>query len=223
MKKCSTCQLEKNIDDFTKDKNKKDGLNINCRECCKRLYNKYKEDNKEKELERNRKYNKEKRILNKEEIKKYKKEYFQKNKELITSKRREKYNLNKDIINEKRRDDIPKRLNNTIGGVIRRYLKNNGFNKNSRTYQILGCSPIELKTYLESKFEKWMTWENYGKYNGEINFGWEIDHIIPISTARTEEDIMILNHYTNLQPLCSYTNRYIKSDNLNFYENYFGN
>ena len=127
--------------------------------------------------------------------------------------------MNKDIINEKRRENIPRRLNNTIGGVIRKYLKDNGFYKKSRTYQILGCSPIELKSYLESKFENWMTWENYGKYNGEINFGWEIDHIIPISSARTEDDIILLNHHTNLQPLCSYINRYIKSDNVNFYDN----
>ena len=219
MKKCSTCKIDKNFDKFTNDKNKKDGLNINCRDCCKILYNKYKEDNKERELERNRKYNNEKRIINKVEVKKYKKEYFQKNKEVITSKRRKKYNLNKDIINEKRRENIPRRLNNTIGGVIRKYLKDNGFYKKSRTYQILGCSPIELKSYLESKFENWMTWENYGKYNGEINFGWEIDHIIPISSARTEDDIILLNHHTNLQPLCSYINRYIKSDNVNFYDN----
>ncbi len=28
----------------------------------------------------------------------------------------------------------------------------------------LGCSFEELKTYLESKFEDWMTWENYGTH-----------------------------------------------------------
>ena len=29
----------------------------------------------------------------------------------------------------------------------------------------------------------------------------------------TEADIINLNHYTNLQPLCSYTNRNLKRDN----------
>jgi hypothetical protein len=52
----------------------------------------------------------------------------------------------------------------------------------------------------------------YGKYNGELNYGWDIDHIIPLAPAETEEDVIRLNHYTNLQPLCSYTNRYIKKD-----------
>lgn len=71
---------------------------------------------------------------------------------------------------------------------------------------------IEFKSYLESKFETWMNWENRGLYNGELNYGWDIDHIIPLSSAKTEDDIIKLNHYSNLQPLCSYTNRYIKKD-----------
>ena len=44
----------------------------------------------------------------------------------------------------------------------------------------------------------------------------DIDHIIPISTAKTEEEIIKLNHYSNLQPLCSYTNRVIKRDKVNY-------
>lgn len=216
MKKCSTCRIDKNEDEFTKDIMKKDGLNINCRSCCKIRYNKYREENNEKESERNKKYNIEKRKIDKVAMKEYKKEYFQKNKKSISQKRREKYNLNKNLINKKRREDIPKRLNNTIGNMIRKYLRNNGFSKNSRTYQVVGCSPSELKAYIESKFESWMTWENYGKYNGELNFGWELDHIIPISSAESEEDIFRLNHYTNLQPLCGYVNRYIKSDRIDY-------
>jgi hypothetical protein len=57
-----------------------------------------------------------------------------------------------------------------------------------------------------------MTWENRGLYNGELNYGWDIDHIIPLSSAITEDDVYKLNHHKNLQPLCSYTNRYIKKD-----------
>jgi hypothetical protein len=74
----------------------------------------------------------------------------------------------------------------------------------------LGCSFEEFKIYLESKFESWMSWENYGKYNGELNYGWDIDHINPLSNAKTEEEIYNLSHYTNLQPLCSKINRDVK-------------
>jgi hypothetical protein len=86
--------------------------------------------------------------------------------------------------------------------------------KKNKTTEIIGCSLIEFKLYLESKFETWMNWDNYGLYNGSQNHGWDIDHIIPLITTKTEEDIIRLNHYTNLQPLCSYVNRVIKRDKI---------
>ena len=58
-----------------------------------------------------------------------------------------------------------------------------------------------------------MCWTNRGNPKDgtlELNKTWDLDHIIPISLAETEEDIIRLNHYTNFQPLCSYTNRFIK-------------
>jgi hypothetical protein len=60
-----------------------------------------------------------------------------------------------------------------------------------------------------------MTWDNYGRYNGDFNYGWDLDHIIPVSIGVTKEEIIELNHYTNLQPLCSKINRDIKKDKLN--------
>lgn len=59
-----------------------------------------------------------------------------------------------------------------------------------------------------------MNWENRGIYNGDFNSGWDIDHVVPLSTAIKEEDIIKLNHYTNLQPLCSKINRDIKKDKV---------
>jgi len=99
--------------------------------------------------------------------------------------------------------------------MILKAFKRNGYSKTTRTYEILGCSFDEFQLYLESKFESWMNWNNKGDWNGiptEINTAWDIDHIIPLTTAMCEADIIKLNHYTNLQPLCSYTNRYIKKD-----------
>jgi len=80
---------------------------------------------------------------------------------------------------------------------------------------MLGCSFKEFKIYLESKFESWMSWENYGLYNGRPNYGWDIDHLIPSHTAKDEKDIFLLNHFTNLQPLCSYKNRVVKNKKTN--------
>ena len=74
-----------------------------------------------------------------------------------------------------------------------------------------------FKKYLESKFEPWMSWDNYGNWNGqpkESKISWDIDHIIPVSTANSIDEIIKLNHHTNLQPLCSYKNRYVKRNKL---------
>ena len=65
--------------------------------------------------------------------------------------------------------------------------------KNNKTFQIVGCSPTELKEHLEKQFINGMNWDNQGK--------WHIDHIIPLSSAKTEQDIYKLCYYTNLQPL----------------------
>jgi hypothetical protein len=86
----------------------------------------------------------------------------------------------------------------------------------SRTFEILGCSYEEFKSYIENKFESWMNWNNHGLYTGNYSETWQLDHIIPISSAKTEEDIIKLNHYTNLQPLCSKINQIDKKDKLDW-------
>jgi hypothetical protein len=166
--------------------------------------------------EHRKKISKEYRDKNKEDLSDKKKKYYIENKDKI------KYNkiLNKDKIALKKKDrmknDTLYALSISLRSSISNSIKRSGFYKNSKSEDILGCSFNEFKIYLESKFEDWMTWENRGLYNGELNYGWDIDHIIPISSAETEEDLIKLNHYTNLQPLCSYINRYLKRDKLDF-------
>ena len=77
--------------------------------------------------------------------------------------------------------------------------KRNNFRKNKASETILGCTLIEFKDYIKSKFTEGMSFDNYVK--------WQIDHIIPLSTAKTVEDVIKLCHYTNLQPLWAEDNR----------------
>lgn len=117
------------------------------------------------------------------------------------------------IYYKKLKSDKLFRIKHNIKTGLRRCLSENGYKKdNKKTTDILGCSLNEFREYIESKFELWMTWDNYGIYNGEFNYGWDIDHVIPISSAKTEEDIIKLYHFSNLQPLCSKINRDIKKN-----------
>ena len=155
--------------------------------------------------------------------KEYEKKYYQKNKNKILEKSKQYFKDNQKIKQEKnnkrykeRRDNDPVfKLSTNLKRNIRGVLKRNGFSKNSKTLVILGCSYDEFKKHIESLWQPWMNWGNYGLYNGTEEYGWDIDHIIPSSLALTEEDIYKLNHYSNLQPLCSFINRVIKrGDNV---------
>jgi len=72
-------------------------------------------------------------------------------------------------------------------------IRDQGYPKKSKTSEMLGCSWEELIIFLSSKFVDAMTWEN--------RHLWHIDHIIPLASATSEEELIKLNHYTNLQPL----------------------
>ena len=67
------------------------------------------------------------------------------------------------------------------------------YKKTRKTETILGCTIPVFIDYIKSKFKKGMTLNNHGE--------WHLDHIIPLSLATTEEEIIKLNHYTNFQPL----------------------
>jgi hypothetical protein len=70
-----------------------------------------------------------------------------------------------------------------------------GYSKSKKNIELIGCDWPSLREHIENLFQNGMTWENYGMY------GWHIDHIIPLSSAKTLEELEKLCHYTNLQPL----------------------
>ncbi len=217
MKICACCHIEKELDCFPNDKSRKDGKYKYCKECQNKKAKKYYSENGKfivKQYHENHKqeiaeYNKQWREENKEELQIKAKLYIEEHKE-ESKEYRKKYKTNR-----KKTDSLFK-LKLNINKLISLSIKRNGYKKNSKTVEILGCSIEEFKQHLESKFEPWMNWDNYGKYNGKYGYGWDIDHIIPLASATSEEEIKKLNHYTNLQPLDSYINRDIKKDKIDY-------
>lgn len=120
--------------------------------------------------------------------KNYYKDYYPKNKPNIAKR-----------VREKRHSDPVYKLKGNVRKLIGNSLTNKGYRKNTKTNLILGCSYDEFISHLESQFVENMTLNNYGL--------WVIDHIIPLSTAKTEEEVIKLNHYSNLQPLWETENR----------------
>lgn len=81
-----------------------------------------------------------------------------------------------------------------LRNLIRNSFRRGGYTKfEKRTESIVGMDYQSFKEYLESKFVDGMSWGNRGE--------WHIDHIIPLSSANTEEELISLCHYSNLQPL----------------------
>lgn len=103
LKKCTRCLNEKSLNEFTKNKNSKDGLDLNCKECRKYLRKRYREsevgkqaihkqywDNIEKERERGRKKSGTPEYLA------YQKNYREKNKDIIREQKR-KWNKEREV------------------------------------------------------------------------------------------------------------------------------
>ena len=204
-KKCTKCNDVKLINKFYV-RNTRNGHKVDshCKECNAIQYKKYYEANKErlnkkrkKHHELNKENDKKWREKNKEQIKKYQKEWYAKNKKLKLEYSKEYNKKNKGRTNKRlkeRRENEPLfKLTNNLRRRTWGAFKSMDIKKNSRTYEIIGLEWEELKLYIETMFTDGMKWENYGE--------WHIDHIYPLSRAKSEEHLKELCHYSNLQPL----------------------
>ena len=106
----------------------------------------------------------------------------------------------------KKTDPIYKLIRNARSRVAK-ILKLKNIKKLKSTIQSFGCTPEFLKKHLEKQFHRHpdthqpMNWKNHTIH------GWHVDHRIPLDSAKTSEDVITLNHYTNLQPMWATENR----------------
>ena len=228
MKICKKCGLDKLFDDYGDNRKNVDGKAIYCKECERLRGIEYRKKNSEKVKESSKKWRnnnienykktiekyleKNPHMVSKERIKIYrqdeefkkkenlkKKEYYRDNIEQEREKSKKYYHDNKQVIrkknndwkNNKRKNDGFYRMKINLRHRLRDYLF--GESKSKRTKDIIGLDKMEFKSYVENKFHDGMTWDNYGK--------WHLDHIKPLCQAKDNDEALLLNHYTNLQPL----------------------
>lgn len=158
----------------------------------------YYQEHKEKIKEYRDKYTSE----NKEKIKASKDKSRQKRREIANQLARERYYRNKLFLNERekmRRDNnVEYKLKLYCRSRMTRIFSRLKIGKPSSTLNLLGAKIEIVKHHIERQFKLGMTWENYGE--------WHIDHIVPLASAQTKDDIIKLFHYTNLQPLWAIEN-----------------
>lgn len=214
MKICSKCKKEKLISEFHKNKSKKDGFSIWCKDCnLTDSVNRQKKYIKEYEqnIQDSYKYLESKfcSICKTEKsIKEFGKDSHQKTglkNHCLDCDRRQQQNIyNNDIEKnrEKARKRMEKRLKkpkNKLYNVTRvriyKFLKENKGGRNWPEFL-----PYTFKQYcknLEKQFKEGMSWNNYGQ--------WHVDHKIPISVFNfskpTDIDFKLCWALSNLQPM----------------------
>jgi hypothetical protein len=207
---CKKCKLNNTKKWRFENKEKVKNLGLNYRKNNKNKISnnekKWRFENKERITETKRKYREE----NKEKIHKNHILYFNKNKDEIYLRRNIWRENNRDkeklyrrnhleyyntYVKNRRKSDVLYRLSSNVRSRIRGFFKSKKIIKNGSTFNIVGCSPQFLREYIEKQFTDGMNWDNYGYY------GWHIDHRMPLDSAKTEDELYKLCHYTNLQPL----------------------
>lgn len=160
---------------------------IKLQESLKRAASKQRAKNPEK----HKLLNKQWREANKEKHRQNASDYYQRNKEHANEVKR-KRRL------KRRHSDQFYAFRENIRNLVRQSFRDRDYIKSSKAQSIIGCDWEVLKNHIEAQFTCGMSWDNRGK--------WHVDHIVPLASAKTIEDIIRLNHYTNLRPLWALDN-----------------
>ncbi|MEK6879734.1 MAG: hypothetical protein AABY22_09015 [Nanoarchaeota archaeon] len=228
---CNNCeQLKEELEFNICNNTGKRGRQYKCRECEKKykrnnvnkikqrnkIYNqknkqKIKQQKAEYYLE-NREYinkrNKQWAKNNPEKIRLQKKKYFSNpinyERHKITNRKWRQKNPDNwlKIIRKTRAKNIHIKIADNLRKRVKQALKNDKMKRIKGIVNLIGCEPKFLKTYIESKWQPGMSWENYGRAKiGEKR--WHMDHIMPCSkfNLTNPEQQKKCFHYTNLQPL----------------------
>ena len=196
MKRCTICNELLELSNFHKHRRSKDGLRPACKACRseERKLRYYSHKDKEKEYKTN--YYLKNKVKVMESNKWYQEEDPVRWKEL-----RKKIRNNRKVKDLqwkfwRRQTDEVFDLACRMRSLLRNVFNGKGYTKKSKSTIIIGCS-----------YEKLMEWLGPKPCDNP-----EVDHICPLSQARTEEEVIKLQHYMNFQWLTKAENLK-KSDN----------
>lgn len=196
MKKCYKCNEEKDKSCFSKHSKSKDGLQSKCKQCTNEYMKNRLLLNKDKINEKRKKQYEDqidkKRKQSRDSYKKFREKRIESSKKYAIE-NKEKVAQYKIKHKAKKRLDPIYVLSQQVSCLVRISLINKGFPKRGKTLEIIGCDWDSFALHIERQFLPNMSWENRSE--------WHIDHIIPLASANTEEDVILLNHFTNLRPL----------------------
>lgn len=223
-KRCAKCGETKSVSEFHKNKCKVDGLCGYCKTChnkqvaervaknpdkrkeiCKKSRDgrkdkiaEYNKEYREKNLDRVKVWQKEWCDAHKEHLKQYRRENYKRNQERI-SKRHKAYNQmnrvrNNERMRTRRKTDFMYNLRCRLHAVIKSAFVRRNVIKTTKAVELLGCSLDFLATYLLQNMSTNLTLKENG-----LPEDYQIDHIIPCSWANTAEELVKLQHYTNLR------------------------
>lgn len=145
------------------------------------------EKNKEYYKIKNKKY----RLENKNKVSNLNKNYNAK-----TGYQKSYREQNKIILNEKKKVYIKNRYKCDVSfklktNILQRISKSLRGKESTTLKKLLPYTTDELIKHLESQFEPWMNWDNYGRYNSKTwndddnsTWTWHVDHIIPHSQLK---------------------------------------
>jgi hypothetical protein len=188
LKKCPRCDNELDVDFFYVSKQTKSGFTCYCKECVKSTQKSFYDNN----IEKYRKYANEHSKDNLEK-KEYARNYSKNNRDILNASNKRWKANNKDYMKNKRASDPLFKMAFNLRSRIRKAFISKSWRKNCGSEILIGCDWSSAHHHLENQFSENMSWDNYGK--------WHIDHVIPLSFAKTEEELIKLCHYSNLQPL----------------------
>lgn len=210
-KVCQRCKQLKAIDEFPINRDKPDWRGSRCKPCNTAIKDEWRKKNPEKARAASLRQAAKTKNKPDDARLKYSRKYYKTHKEVQArrtaewkNKNRPKYNAYMASYHKAKMQSNPSyAFAVKIRSKIRLLLS--GYQKTSPTEQLLGCKIADLKKYLESLWEPWMSWGNYGGKDGQ----WCIDHIMPVAAfdlSQPEEQKRCF-HYSNLRPLCVKKNR----------------